>query len=229
MSSDSNSGWVAGAEEGLVALLLALMTLITFMQVVARYVFNYSFVWALELTIFLFGGLIFLGISYGVRIGAHIGIDVLVRRLAPGPARMVAIVATVLCMVYATIVLIGGWLYVDKIYEIGILAQDMPVPQWVPRLVLPIGYALLLLRFTQVLYKILRGEKARLLGDEAEDALRLRTDLAETEPGRGDRHATLGDLVDEAPQQANGPSSGRGASPPAVSGTGRTKPPGGNA
>ncbi|HRA78729.1 MAG TPA: TRAP transporter small permease subunit, partial [Burkholderiaceae bacterium] len=35
------------------------MTLITFVQVVARYVFNYSFVWALELTTFLFGGLIF--------------------------------------------------------------------------------------------------------------------------------------------------------------------------
>ena len=41
-------------EEGLIALLLTVMTLITFGQVVARYVFNYSFVWALELNTFLF-------------------------------------------------------------------------------------------------------------------------------------------------------------------------------
>ena len=55
------------------------MTLITFMQVVARYVFNYSFVWALELVTFLFAWLIFLGMSYGVRVGAHIGVDALVK------------------------------------------------------------------------------------------------------------------------------------------------------
>ena len=43
-------------EEGLLALLLASMTGISFVQVVARYVFNYSFTWALELTTYLFGG-----------------------------------------------------------------------------------------------------------------------------------------------------------------------------
>ena len=54
-------------EEGLIAFLLTVMTLITFTQVVARYVFNYSFVWALELNTFLFAWLIFLGVAYGVR------------------------------------------------------------------------------------------------------------------------------------------------------------------
>ena len=68
----------------MIAFLLTVMTLITFMQVVARYVFNYSFVWALELVTFLFGGLIFIGISYGVRVGSHIGVDALVKTPAPG-------------------------------------------------------------------------------------------------------------------------------------------------
>src|SRR5690606_21288686 len=118
-------GWIERWEEGLIALLLATMTLTTFMQVVARYVFNYSFVWALELTTFLFGGLIFLGIAYGIRVGAHIGIDALVRHLSPPKARVVAALATILCMVYAGIVFVGGWIYVKKIYDIGILAQDL--------------------------------------------------------------------------------------------------------
>jgi len=167
-------GWLERLEEGLIALLLAVMTLITFSQVIARYVFNYSFVWALELVLFLFGGLIFLGISYGVRVGAHIGVDALVKTLSPDRARLVSMLATVLCMVYAAIVFIGAWIYVDKMYEIGILAQDMPIPQWVPRLVLPVGYGLLFLRFGQVLLRLYRGEETRLLGDEAEDALRHR-------------------------------------------------------
>ena len=45
-------------EEAIVAFLLAAMTLVTFTQVVLRYVFNAGFVWALELTIFLFAWLV---------------------------------------------------------------------------------------------------------------------------------------------------------------------------
>ena len=45
-------------EEGLIALLLAAMTLLTFAQVVLRYGFNSGFVWALETTTYLFGWLI---------------------------------------------------------------------------------------------------------------------------------------------------------------------------
>ena len=170
-------------EEGLIAFLLTLMTLVTFMQVVARYVFNYSFVWALELDTFLFGGLIFLGIAYGVRVGAHIGVDALVRTLSPRKARIVGMVAATLCMVYAAIVFVGSWTYVAKMVEIGIVAQDIPIPQWVPRLVLPIGFALVFFRFGQVLVRLAAGREAQLLGDEAEDALRHLAD-ENVEPGK---------------------------------------------
>ena len=39
--------WLKNFEEGLIAILMAAMTLLTFVQVVARYVFNYSFVWVM--------------------------------------------------------------------------------------------------------------------------------------------------------------------------------------
>jgi C4-dicarboxylate transporter DctQ subunit len=168
--------WFSRFEEGVIAFLLALMTLITFMQVVARYIFNYSFVWALELVMYLFGAMIFLGIAYGVRVGAHIGIDAVTRMLSPPKARAVAIVATTLCMIYAAIIFVGAWAYVGKIHEIGIMAQDIPIPAWVPRIVLPIGFALLFVRFGQVLYRLATGKEGHLLGDEAEEALRHRTD-----------------------------------------------------
>lgn len=167
------SSWIVRLEEWLIAFLLAAMTLITFAQVIARYIFNYSFVWALELTTFIFGGLIFLGMAYGVKKGAHIGVDALVRVLPPATARIVAILATLLCLLYAGIVFVGGWIYVDKMYMIGILAQDMPIPQWVPRMVMPIGFAFLFLRFLEVLVSLIRGDNASLLGDEVKDAMKL--------------------------------------------------------
>jgi C4-dicarboxylate transporter DctQ subunit len=171
--------WFDRLEERLIAFLLAAMTCITFAQVVARYLFNYSFVWALELTTFLFAWLIFLGMAWGVRAGSHIGVDALVRTLGPRAARNAAIAAAALCMLYAAIVLIGGWQYVAKMYVIGIEAQDIPIPQWVPRLVLPLGFGLLFLRFGQILYRLATGKSAQLLGDEAREALKHRTDAGE--------------------------------------------------
>jgi len=165
--------WLEHLEEGLIALLMAAMTVVAFAQVVARYAFNYSFVWALELNGVLFAWLIFLGMSYGVRVGAHIGIDALVKTLGPRTARALAMVAAGLGIVYALIVAVGGWQYVRKMYDVGIEMQDLPLPQWLPRTILPFGFALLALRFLQAFVKLARGEKTTLLHDEAQEALRL--------------------------------------------------------
>ena len=168
--------WLEHLEEWLVAFLMAAMTAITFTQVVARYVFNYSFVWALELNTVFFAWLIFVGMSYGVRVGAHIGIDAVVRNLRPATARVVGLVASALCILYALIVTVGGWLYVRKMYEVGIEMQDMPIQQWVPRIILPLGFALLALRFGQAFFRLWSGKAARLLADETGEALKLRED-----------------------------------------------------
>ena len=53
-------------EELIVIVMLALMTLLTFLQVVMRYGFNSGFPWALELSTVFFAAMIFVGISYAV-------------------------------------------------------------------------------------------------------------------------------------------------------------------
>ena len=175
-------------EEGVIALLLAVMTVITFTQVIARYVFNYSFVWALETNTFLFGGLIFFGMAYGVRVGTHIGVDALVKTMSRRSARTAGAIAAALCIVYSVIMFYGGWVYVDKMYQIGIEAQDLPIPQWVPRLVLPIGFGLLVVRYSALLYRIVAGKESGLhLADEAADALKLKQDVQSGDEPPGNR------------------------------------------
>lgn len=175
--------WLERLEEGLIAFLLAAMTIVTFTQVIARYVFNYSFTWALELVTWLFAGLIFLGIPYGVRVGSHIGVDALVKSLGRKPARAVGAVAAVLCLAYSVILLIGSWNYVAKMYEIGIMADDLPVYQWVPRAILLVSFSLLVLRFSQVLYRIAAGRETHLhLGDESAEALKHRAEFEADTP-----------------------------------------------
>ncbi len=174
--------WLERLEEGLVAFLLAAMTLVTFAQVVARYGFNYSFSWALELTTVLFAWLIFLGIPDGVRVGSHIGVDALVKMMGPVGARITGGAAALLCMAYALILLVGSWQYVAKMHSIDIDMEDLPVAQWIPRAILVFSFGLLALRFAQVFWRIVRGREHHLnLSDEAAEALRLQAELGEQE------------------------------------------------
>ncbi|MCC6134283.1 MAG: TRAP transporter small permease [Candidatus Contendobacter sp.] len=159
-------------EEGFIALLLGLMTLITFSQVVARYFFGAGFGWALELTTYLFAWLVLFGVSYGIKVGAHIGIDVVVRQFAYPLRRAVGLIAVLCCCAYCIILLVGATGYVHKLYSIGIEAQDLPIPRWVPFIMLPVGLALALLRLLQVAWHTVHGRQEGLrLADEAREAI----------------------------------------------------------
>jgi C4-dicarboxylate transporter DctQ subunit len=160
------------AEEAIIAILLAAMTLLTFTQVVLRYGFNTGFVWALEATGYMFAWLILFGISYAVRVHAHIGVDVLVKALSPGARRVVGLIAVGLCILYAAIMLYGSWDYFYVLFRRGRLAEDIPLPVWVFVAILPLGFLLFGLRLVQQALAILRGEaKGFELADEAVEAL----------------------------------------------------------
>jgi C4-dicarboxylate transporter DctQ subunit len=162
-------------DEWLIALLLAAMTLLTFTQVILRYVFNSGFTWSLQLTSVMFAGMIFIGISYGVRVGAHIGVDAVVKMLPPKPRRITSIVAVLLCLLYAGLVIYGSMIYVMKMKSAGIEMDDLPIQIWIARAILPIGFALLALRFLPVLVNLATGKSDRLhLADEVEEALKLK-------------------------------------------------------
>ena len=182
-------------EESLLAIFLAAMTLITFAQVVVRYANSHFWtspfgvfllenltwlkplasihmVWSLELTTYLFAWLVLLGMSYGVRVGAHIGVDAITRLLPPRGQRVCAFLAMVLCLAYCVLLLIGAIKYVHLIYQLGIRAESLPIYQWVPYIILPIGLALLLFRFAQVIFNLLQGAPVHILADEAQEAIK---------------------------------------------------------
>ena len=159
-------------EEGFIALLLALMVTISFVQVINRYVLGTGFTWALELVTYLFAWLVLFGVSYGIKTGAHIGIDALVSQFPQKLRRVIGFLGVVACCAYCIIMLIGAVEYVHKLYELDIEAQDLPVPRWVPFIMLPIGLSLALLRLLQVGWRTLSGQQEGLqLADEAREAI----------------------------------------------------------
>ncbi|MCA8881552.1 MAG: TRAP transporter small permease [Rhodobacteraceae bacterium] len=181
-------------EETLIAVLLGLMTLITFANVVARYVFNANVLWALETTVFLFAWLVLIGASYIVKISGHLGVDAVVNLLSPGGRRIATLIAGLCCIAFSVLLLIGAWQYWSPFigkqawYEVN----DIRMPDWlrfiepimnegeayeklprfIPYAALPIGMALMTFRFCEATWNIWRGESGLLIAShEVEEML----------------------------------------------------------
>lgn len=98
-------------EEKIIALILGLMTAITFANVIARYVFNSNILWALELTVFLFAWLVLIGASYAVKKSAHLGVDVLINILPQKQRRILGLGTVSVCIAFSLLMLKGSWDY----------------------------------------------------------------------------------------------------------------------
>ena len=98
-------------EETAIAVILGLMTLITFINVVLRYGFNTGLIWGLEVTLFLFAWLVLFGMSYAVKITAHLGVDAVINLFSPKVRKVLALIAVTVCIAYAFLLLKGGWDY----------------------------------------------------------------------------------------------------------------------
>jgi len=98
-------------EESLIAFLLGAMALVTFVNVVLRYVFNSSLIWGLEVTLILFAWMVLLGVSYGFKVTAHLGVDAVINLLSREGRRRMAITSAAICLAYAFLLLKGAWDY----------------------------------------------------------------------------------------------------------------------
>lgn len=98
-------------EQTLIGSILGLMTAITFANVVARYVFNSNILWALELTVFLFAWMVLLGASYAVKVGSHLGVDIVLMSVSPRMRKLIGMVSVSCCIVFSFLLLKGSWDY----------------------------------------------------------------------------------------------------------------------
>lgn len=103
--------WVNSLEENLIALILGLMTIITFVNVVLRYGYESGLIWGLEATAILFAWLVLFGMSYCVKITAHLGVDALITYFSPPLRRVIALVVAAICIAYAFLLMKGAWDY----------------------------------------------------------------------------------------------------------------------
>ena len=161
-------------EEAIIALLLAAMTLLVFVEVVLRFGFGQGLMWAQELTLHLSAWMVLFGVSYGIKVGSHIGVDALVKILPSTIRRVVSALAVIACLIYCGLFASGAWVYLSKMHKIGIEMEDLPVPKWIAHSILLIGMILMAIRLLILLWAIITGKaEGFALADEAKESMHL--------------------------------------------------------
>ena len=92
----------------IIAILFSLMIVITFTQVIFRYLLNSALPWAGEITIFLFIWVIFLGAAITLSKGLHIGVDIFTSFLNKKNKNIVLILTNLLTILFCFLIIIGS-------------------------------------------------------------------------------------------------------------------------
>ncbi|MBO8165477.1 MAG: TRAP transporter small permease [Brevibacillus sp.] len=136
-------------EEHLGVYLMLITSFLVFIQVVLRYLFHYSLFWSEEVARYLIIWLIFIGSSIAVREKAHAVVDVVIAYLPPVWQRIFAVLGSAAAILFCGFLFIAGWEMIGHVIDSQVVTPSLGIPMVIPYLAIPVGAALMLLRFGQ--------------------------------------------------------------------------------
>ena len=153
---------VGKVEYFLVAVMIAVMAIVNFLQVVFRYVIEGSLPWSEELLRFLFVWTTFLGAGIGVRKGAHLGLTIIVNNLPSKLKKFVVFINYLICIAFSAIIGMLGLSVVSMQAEFNVRSSAMVLPMYWISLAIPVSFALIILHFATLAMGYEDREKARI-------------------------------------------------------------------
>ncbi|MDR1978790.1 MAG: TRAP transporter small permease [Synergistaceae bacterium] len=142
-------------EEYLLAVFMAAITIVVFVQVVFRQL-GRSLPWSEELTRYLLVWITLIGASQGVKKASHVGVEAFALLLPMKPRKIIHIAVLLICVFFFAII---------EVYSLSIirlqianhqLSPAMRIPMWTAYAALPAGAALMIVRYLQVLVRSVR-------------------------------------------------------------------------
>jgi TRAP-type C4-dicarboxylate transport system permease small subunit len=159
----------------LAVLFLVMIGVLTAAQMASR-LLGFSLPSADDFAGFWMAGSVFMGLTYTLRVGSHIRVLTLVTRVGPLSRRALEIFCVVIAV---AIVSTLTWYVVDMIlvtrrlgeYTLGLV----PVPKWIPMLLMFAGLLVFLIALVDALVVLLRGGEPSYMTREEESGAAIRS------------------------------------------------------
>ena len=161
-------------EEIICLIALTVMTILTFSNVVTRYVFNFSMNFAEEISTYSFVLLSLFGASIAAKRGAHLGFTLLAYHVPKIVARIFEVISALAGITFAGVIFYYGIRMTMTQFQRGQLSLGVQIPEWIYGSFVPLGAFFLLLRFVELLIQALQNKDAAredVLADALADAL----------------------------------------------------------
>jgi len=153
--------WLSRLEDLFAALgILALLFVIgaVCLEIVLRTFFAMPQVWVIEFSEYALLYITFLGTSWLLRTEGHVGVDLLTNALSRDWKRRLAIVSAAIGLLVAIVLVVFGVHTTIEQMRLGTYKPTvMEFPTWRVLLIIPLGSALLALRFLHRLVSLARG------------------------------------------------------------------------
>jgi C4-dicarboxylate transporter, DctQ subunit len=150
---------LSAVENTLAAVALGGASLLACLQVILRYLFDYTIFWSEEATIYLLILSTFIGAVITLRHNEHVNVDVLSSFFRERGKRVLAVLAALITVIYCAIFGTYAWILVTEPAALNILTPALRLPLWVVELSLPVGLTLMFLRSLEMLYRSARGRE----------------------------------------------------------------------
>ena len=152
---------VAAVSTGFGILAVVLLLLAVFVvchMVLVRYVLVESVIWQHEFVTYSLIATTFLGSPYVLLTYGHVNVDLLPHYLPPGARRWLAVLASILGLMFCAYVTWQGWFFFHEAWVDGRTAGTVwNPPLWVPYLTLPLGMGLVCLQYLAQIVALVRG------------------------------------------------------------------------
>lgn len=137
------------------------MLLLTFLNVVSRFVLHMSLSFSEEIVTSLFVLASLAGTSMAIRDRSHLGLDYLTSFAPQSVQRALAVAANVLGASMCCVILyFGAHMVVDEFVSKQ-LSATMQWPEWIYGMSVPFGASLLIFRYCYAIFLLLRGESGQ--------------------------------------------------------------------
>lgn len=146
-------------EEVLCVIALVIMTVLTFANVIARYVFSASFSFSEEITTYLFVLLSLLGSAVAARRGAHLGFTALIDIVPANVRKIFHSISYLLATLFSSALFIFGLKMVHSQMSRGQVTAGMQWPEWIFGAFVPLGAFFITLEFLFLFIGILKGDE----------------------------------------------------------------------
>lgn len=152
-------------EDSVVCLGILSAAVVLFINVVLRYVFNHGWVWAEEMARYSIVWIVFIGSSICVRRRVHLVVDALTIRLSPHRQAIIQCLVCLAGVLFCAFLVFYGYRVCAKLFSTGQRLAGLGIYTGYAYMAIPVGGALMGIRFAQQFVQRLRRLQDPSQGD----------------------------------------------------------------